>query len=109
MLSKIVGTGVLDGPCVELLPYGRIAEKYINQLNDFYNDIFVKGYVIMPNHIHIMLYVRANSDGLQFKTPLYSDFYQPLRDLVMKNMVKIFGNIVLMTTLSEIVKITMNI
>ncbi len=51
LLSRIVGTGVLDGPDVKLLPYGEIAEKYIKQLNDFYNDLSVESYVIMPNHI----------------------------------------------------------
>ena len=42
---------------VELLYLGKIAEKYINQMNDFYSTINVEGYVIMPNHIHIMLSV----------------------------------------------------
>ena len=51
-LSRInVGTGVPDGPLVELLPYGKTAEKYINQLNEFYDDMQVEHYVIMPNHI----------------------------------------------------------
>ncbi len=57
ILSRIVGTGVLDGPYVELMPYGQIADKYIKQLNDFYDNIKVVEYVIMPNHIHIMLLV----------------------------------------------------
>ncbi len=67
ILSRIiVGGDVLDAPIcdeqdapysVELLPYGNVAEKYITQLNDFYDDINVKSYVIMPNHIHIMLFV----------------------------------------------------
>ncbi len=39
ILSSIVGTGVLDGPQIELSKYGQIADKYINQLNDFYNDL----------------------------------------------------------------------
>ncbi len=63
ILSRIVGTGVLDGPKVELTKYGKIAEKYINQLNDFYNDISVEDYVIMPNHIHIMLFVKGAKNG----------------------------------------------
>ena len=58
-LSKIVGTGVPDGPFdVELLPCGKIVDKYIKQLNKFYDNISVESYVIMPNHIHIMLSVR---------------------------------------------------
>ena len=59
ILSRIVGTGVLDGPQIELTKYGRIADKYIHQLNDFYDDISVESYVIMPNHIHIMLWIKG--------------------------------------------------
>ncbi len=58
ILSRIVWTGVLDGPQVCLSPLGIIADKYIRQLHDFYQDISVEGYVIMPNHIHILLQVK---------------------------------------------------
>ena len=74
LLSRIVGTGVPDGPCthnsppvgtgvpdgpkIQLLPFGEIADKYIKQLNDFYDHITVDSYVIMPNHIHILLSVK---------------------------------------------------
>jgi len=58
LLSRIVGTGVLDGPKIELLSYGKIAAKYINQLSDFYHDLSVESYVIMPNHVHILLCVK---------------------------------------------------
>ena len=58
ILSRIVGGDVLDAPKnIKLLPHGKIAQKYIHQLNDFYDDIKVDGYVIMPNHIHLLLYV----------------------------------------------------
>ena len=52
---------VLDAlPHIELLPHGKIADKYINQLNDFYNDIKIDKYVIMPNHIHLIIFVLDN-------------------------------------------------
>ncbi len=63
ILSRVVGTGVLDGPQIELTKYGRIADKYIHQLNDFYDDLSVESYVIMPNHIHIMLWVKGTENG----------------------------------------------
>ena len=63
VLSRIVGTGVLDGPQIELTKYGQIADKYIRQLNDFYADLSVESYVIMPNHIHIMLWVKGAENG----------------------------------------------
>ena len=58
ILSNIsVGTGVLDCPKVELTCFGEIAEKYIKQLNDFYDNLSVDYYVIMPNHIHMLICV----------------------------------------------------
>ena len=61
ILSRIVGGDVLDAPQkVELLQCGRIAEKYIHQLNDFYQNIAVDAFVIMPNHIHIMVFLPEN-------------------------------------------------
>ena len=61
IISQIVGGDVLGAPKnVELLPFGIVADKYINQLNEFYDKITVDRYVIMPNHIHIMLLVLEN-------------------------------------------------
>jgi len=67
LLSRIVGTGVLDGPKIELLPCGKIADKYIHQLNNFYDPISVESYVIMPNHIHILLCVKETGPS---RTPV---------------------------------------
>ena len=61
--SSVVGTGVPDGPHIELLPYGKISEKYINQLDAFYEHITVQAYVIMPNHIHLLLAISPCEDG----------------------------------------------
>ena len=63
ILSDIVGTGVLDGPKIELTKYGEIADKYIKQLNDFYDNLSVESYVIMPNHIHLLLWVKDGENG----------------------------------------------
>ena len=60
ILSRIVGGGVLDAPIsVELCIYGQVADRYIRQMNDFYHDIQVKRYVIMPNHVHMILRISA--------------------------------------------------
>ena len=45
----VVGGDVLDAPYnVELVPYGRVAEKYINQLNEFYDDISIEKMHMIP-------------------------------------------------------------
>ena len=66
ILSRIISVeidGLGASQSVDLLPCGRIAEKYINQINEFYTDIEVDGYVIMPNHIHLLLRVLDQDDG----------------------------------------------
>ncbi len=65
----VVGTGVPDCPHIQLLNHGKIANKYINQLNDFYNHISVNKYVIMPDHIHLLITI-SDEDYEQSNTPV---------------------------------------
>ena len=66
----IVGTGVPDCPKIKLLEHGKIADKYINQLNNFYNNISVDKYVIMPDHIHLLLSINNVEINGQSRTPV---------------------------------------
>ena len=69
LLSEIiVGDGVLDVPQNMLTDYGRIADKYINQINEFYGHISVDKYVIMPNHVHFILSIENAENGTS-RTP----------------------------------------
>ena len=73
ILSCIVGTGVPDCPKTELTKYGEIADKYITQLDCFYEYLSVENYVIMPNHIHLLLWIKENknaTDTGQSRTPV---------------------------------------
>ena len=57
ILSTITETSIPNTPKLELSKYGIIAEKYIQQLSNFYNNVTVENYVIMPNHIHLLLVI----------------------------------------------------
>ena len=73
MLSKIVGTGVLDCPQIKLTNYGKIADIYIQQLNNFYDYLSIESYIIMPNHIHFLLFIqkeRQTFENGQSRTPV---------------------------------------
>ena len=59
-MCNIVGVGVYDIPKTVLFSYGKIAEKYIQKMNTHYDNIFIDKYVIMPNHIHLILAVKNN-------------------------------------------------
>ena len=40
---------------IKLSEYGRYAKESLNNINDHYPMVYVDKYVIMPNHIHVIL------------------------------------------------------
>ncbi len=60
ILCDIVGTGVPDGPKIILTEQGKIVKKYILSTNNIPN-ITVEKFVIMPNHIHMILFVNVEN------------------------------------------------
>ena len=62
LLSKIVGAGVLDSPKVVLTKYGNVAEKQIQVMDELYENLSVDKYVIMPNHIHLLIRILCVAD-----------------------------------------------
>ena len=56
ILCDIVGGGAFDAPKIVLSEIGKIVDKYILSTNNIPN-LFVDKYVIMPNHIHLILSV----------------------------------------------------
>ena len=77
VLSRIVGGDVLDAPSrafdlrrisdipedyhIELLPYGEVLQARLQEMNDYYENINIDRYVIMPDHVHILLTVYHES------------------------------------------------
>ena len=65
ILSNIsVGTplpGCPQKPCVELLWHGEIADKYIRQMDAFYEHLSVDQYMIMPDHIHLLITIHESN------------------------------------------------
>ena len=66
ILSHIVGEG---SPLPRLSPYGKIAERVILAIPNTYPTYTVEKYVVMPNHIHLILCV----DGRGNPAPTLSD------------------------------------
>ena len=60
ILSRIVGGGAHDAPSVQLTRAGQIVQKYIDSGNNI-PGITVDKFVIMPNHIHMLLFISGTA------------------------------------------------
>lgn len=60
LLSKItVGDDALIVPQNHLSGYGLICDKYIKNMNVIYENVSVDKYIIMPNHIHLLITIHG--------------------------------------------------
>ena len=55
LLSGIVGDGVLDVPMTHLSFCGSVVERRIQEMNRAYPAVQTVKYVIMPNHVHLLI------------------------------------------------------
>ena len=71
VFGDIVGGGAFDAPIVRLSAVGEIVEKYICSTNNI-PEITVDKYVIMPNHIHLLLRVCNENGTSRAPSPTHS-------------------------------------
>ncbi len=68
LFSRItVGAAICRPPYVELTPIGKIIETAIREIPAHYDGVTAGHYVIMPNHIHLLLCLET--DGRQVAAP----------------------------------------
>ncbi|MCL2644731.1 MAG: transposase [Betaproteobacteria bacterium] len=64
MGTVVVGDAALGVPFVKLSEYGKVVREFIENIPNANPAVFVPKYVIMPNHIHMILIVELeNTDG----------------------------------------------
>jgi len=67
-LGLVVGAATCR-PHVELTDIGRAVDVSINNIHGVYPGISVDKYIIMPNHIHMILCFASGIDGRQVAAP----------------------------------------
>ena len=58
-----VGADIIRPQNIQLSRIGKIAEQGILQIETHYENVFVDKYCIMPDHIHLILQIKANENG----------------------------------------------
>ena len=63
ILSSVSQPDKYQSPVVALSPYGIIAQKYILKIPLAYPGVTVDNYVIMPDHIHLLLTIEDTTEN----------------------------------------------
>ncbi|MFI3142289.1 MAG: transposase [Clostridia bacterium] len=61
IFSQLVGNG-LDRSIFKLTQYGIIAENELKNIEKHFPCVEIDKYVVMPNHIHIIILMRCNGE-----------------------------------------------
>ena len=59
---------ILPFDIIQLSPYGKIVEEAIKAIPKYYKSIELLQYVVMPNHVHMILFIPYN-DGRMISSP----------------------------------------
>ncbi len=84
-LSRIVGRDDPIPPKTELTEIGKIADKYINSIEHAYKNIYIKNYVIMPDHIHLLIFIDEldeNGGGIESSRPTLDRIIKALKRMI---------------------------
>ena len=69
MLGSVTVGAATCRPFVTLSDTGLIVDRSINNINSIYPHVLVDKYVIMPNHVHLLLIQTSAYNGRQVAAP----------------------------------------
>lgn len=73
--------------CVRLSKIGNVVEEEINNISKIYANVTVENYVIMPNHIHLLVFIDRFSGRTQF-APTISRIIKQFKGIITKRLSK---------------------
>ncbi|MCQ2419857.1 MAG: transposase [Clostridia bacterium] len=86
--SIAVGRDAYIAPQTEMSEIGKTVDRYIKNVNSVYPNVFVDRYVIMPNHVHILFRIDADSGAMRAPRPTISSVVRSIKSLTTKKVGK---------------------
>ncbi|PIP17282.1 MAG: transposase [Candidatus Portnoybacteria bacterium CG23_combo_of_CG06-09_8_20_14_all_37_13] len=69
--------GNVENGCLKLSKFGEIAQKYLLQIPEHFQNTEIDEYIVMPNHIHAVIIIENdNSVGVIHELPLQNGLIQ---------------------------------
>ena len=84
LLWNNVGASIARPHKLELSQYGKIVDSAIRQIPSHYPNVNVDNYVVMPNHIHLLLSIEGDINGRAMLAPTLSQVIQQMKGYVSK-------------------------
>jgi len=69
---------------IRLSKYGKIVDKTIKNIPFYYPAISIDNYVIMPNHIHLLIQIRSDNIGRPLVAPTIERVIQQMKGIITK-------------------------
>ena len=79
-----VGASIARPQEIELSRYGEIVERAIINIPKIYPAVSLDNYVIMPDHIHLLLRIDDNQNGRPMVAPTVSTIIQQTKGYITK-------------------------
>ena len=85
IFGKIVGATIGRPSGMYLSQYGKIVKQAIDNINTHYPAVHVEKYVVMPNHLHLLLLIDTyNESGRPMVAPTISTVIQQMKGYASK-------------------------
>ena len=85
ILSDVfVGASIARPKEIRLSKYGKIVDKTIKNIPFYYPAISIDNYVIMPNHIHLLIQIRSDNIGRPMVAPTIERVIQQMKGIITK-------------------------
>jgi REP element-mobilizing transposase RayT len=84
ILWERVGASIARPQTPQLSHYGRIVDASIREIPLHYPSISLDHYVVMPNHIHLLLQIHTDPHGQPLDSPTVSRVVQQLKGSITK-------------------------
>ena len=79
-----VGARIARPADFSLSEYGNVVKRAIESIPTHYNAITVDKYVIMPDHIHLLLQIHTDSNGRAMRAPTIGKVVSQMKGYVTK-------------------------
>ena len=86
LLWDNVGAAISRPDIVKLSAIGKIVNAAILQIPDHYANVIVDKYCVMPDHIHLILFILADESGRQVAAPTVSTVVGQMKRWVSKQL-----------------------